>query len=429
MRAGHGSVPLPVPDGTPLGGYAARVAPSDGALAPLRVDCVSIAAGADRFLLVVAELAGVNTDLVAEIRRRTLSVPAPRVGTLPGGAGHAYPIAAPVGDAVWVCATHTHSGPDVGTQAGGGTTPATWLAAVAAAAAEAARLAVANETECVAAHHDGVLDGVGSRRGADDGDRRVPVDVLRFGPAGAPAGVLAVVPVHPTVLPASSSVVSGDLTAWIRDELRARLGGSPWVVVATGAAGDVSTRWTRTEQTAGEGRRLAALAADQLAALVATPGRAWSADDGIDAARATLPLPVRHDDRDRLAGLRAEFTGRLAGLADGDPSGRAAVTALQGVEAAAGRSGAATVPLELAAVRLGGLTLQGIGGEPFLSLRDVAAPSVLLGYANGYAGYLPAAADFATPGYEVLISPFRPDAAERAAGVLHELVHRTTHGG
>lgn len=404
MRAGHGFATLTVPDGTPLGGYAARTEPSSGTLAPLRVDCVSIGAGPDRFLLVVAELAGVNADLAAEVRRR-------------------------VAGEVWVCATHTHSGPDVGTRAGGGTTPAAWLGAVAGAAAEAARLAVASETECAAVHLDGELTGIGSRRDADTGDRRVPVDVLRFGPADAPVGVLVVLPVHPTVLPASSSVVSGDLAAWVREELRARLGGTPWVVVATGAAGDISTRWTRAAQTAGEGRRLAGLAAEQLAALVATPGRAWTADDGFGAARATLPLPVRREDRDRLAGLRAQFAARLAELGDDDPAGRAAVTALQGVEAAAGRTGAATAPLELAAVRLGGLTLQGIGGEPFLSLRDAAAPAVLLGYANGYAGYLPAAADFATPGYEVLIAPFRPDAAERAAGVLHELVRRSTHGG
>lgn len=397
MRAGHGSATLTVPDGTPLGGYAARTDLSSGTLAPLRVDCLSISAGADRFLLVVAELAGVNADLTAEIRRR-----------VPGE--------------VWVCATHTHSGPDVGSRAGGGTTPVAWLAAVAEAAAESARLAVASETECVASHHVGVLDGVGGRRGADTGERRVPVDLLRFGPADRPVGVLGVVPVHPTVLPASSSVVSGDLAAWIRDQLRARLPGSPWVVVATGAAGDVSTRWTRTAQTADEGRRLAGLAAEQLAALVAAPGRAWTADDGIAAARATLPLPARKDDRDRLDGLHDAFAAQLAGLADDDPAGRAAVTALQGVAAAADRAGdEAAVPLELAAVRLGELTLQGIGGEPFLSLRDAAAPAVLLGYANGYAGYLPTAADFATPGYEVLISPFRPDAAERVAGVLHEL--------
>ncbi|PZF83633.1 hypothetical protein [Jiangella anatolica] len=406
MRVGHGSATLAVPDGTPLGGYAARTAPSAGTLAPLRVDCVSIAAGTDRFLLVVAELVGVNADLAAEVRRRL----------------------AGIGE-TWLCATHTHSGPDVGSGPGGGTTPDGWLSAVADAAAAAARDAVAAEAECVASHRSGRLDGVGSRRGADTGDHRVPVDVLRLG-GDRVAGVLAVVPVHPTVLPASSSVVSGDLTAWIRDELRDRLGGSAWVVVATGAAGDVSTRWTRHAQTEADGRRLAALAADQLAELVTMPGRVWTADDGIAAARATLPLPARHDDGDLLTGLRAEFTGRLAGLADDDPAGRAAVTALQGVEAAARRvGGPETVPLELAAVRLGGLTLQGIGGEPFLSLRDTAAPSVLLGYANGYAGYLPAAADFDTPGYEVLISPFRPDAAERAAGVLHELVHRITHGG
>lgn len=405
MRAGHGSATLTVPDGTPLGGYAARTDLSSGTLAPLRVDCVSIAAGADRFLLVVAELVGVNADLAAEIRHR-------------------------VDGEVWVCATHTHSGPDVGTRPGGATTPVAWLTAVADAAAEAARLAVASESECVASHLAGELAGVGSRRDADTGDRQVPVDVLRFGPAEAPVGVLVVLPVHPTVLPASSSVVSGDLAAWVREELRARLGGSPWVVVATGAAGDISTRWTRAAQTEAEGRRLAALAAEQLAALGAEPGRSWTADDGIATARASLPLPGRRDDRDRLDELRDAFATRLAGLADDDPAGRAVVTALQGVEAAAGRAGdTAAVPLELAAVRLGGLTLQGIGGEPFLSLRDAAAPAVLLGYANGYAGYLPAAADFATPAYEVLISPFRPDAAGRVAGVLHELSTDPTHGG
>lgn len=413
MRVGHGTALLAVPDGTPMGGYAARTSPSAGVLAPLQVDCVSIAAGADRFLLVVAELVGVNADLAAEVRRR-------------------------VGGEVWICATHTHSGPDVGSRPGGGTTPGVWLAAVADAAAEAARLASASEIECEASHLAGGLDGVGARRAVDTGERRVPVDVLRFGPAGRPAGVLAVVPVHPTVLPASSSVVSGDLTAWIREELQAELGGSPWVVVATGAAGDVSTRWTRTAQTTGEGRRLAGLAAGQLAALVAAPGRDWSADDGIVAARHTLTLPARQDDRDRLDGLREEFAARLAGLADDDPAGRAAVTALQGVEAAAARAHDGTaadaidpesVAVELAVARLGGLTLQGIGGEPFLSLRDAAAPAVLLGYANGYAGYLPAAADFGTPAYEVLISPFRPDAADQVAGALHELAHRSSHGG
>jgi neutral ceramidase len=414
MRAGHGTALLPVPDGTPMGGYAARTSPSAGVLAPLQVDCVSIATGSDRFLLVVAELVGVNADLAAAVRQR-------------------------VGGEVWVCATHTHSGPDVGSRAGGGVTPPAWVSAVADAAAEAARLAVANETECIASHHDGELVDVGSRRDADTGDRHVPVDVLRFGPADRPIGVLAVVPVHPTVLPASSSVVSGDLTAWIRSALRDRLGPAPWIVVATGAAGDISTRWTRRAQTEADGRRLAGLAADQVAALLAAgPGRTWTADDGIATARRTLTLPAREDDRDRLDGLRAAFAEQLARTAPGDPAGRAAVTALQGVEAAAARAhdgtaAAAVTPeavaLELAAARFGGLTLHGIGGEPFLSLRAAVAPSVLLGYANGYAGYLPAADDFDTPAYEVLISPFRPDAAAQVAGALHELAHRTTHGG
>jgi hypothetical protein len=243
-------------------------------------------------------------------------------------------------------------------------------------------------------------------------------------------GVLAVVPVHPTVLPASSTAISGDLASAIRTSLRAALG-SPWVVVATGAAGDISTRWTRRAQTADECRRLGGAAAGQIAALMqsaATP--IWErGTTAVAAARHRLALPARAGgDADQVAGLRAELEDEHArDLRRGaTAAARTIETTLQGLDVAQARRPARAVPLPLSAARLGRLALLGIGAEPFHSfgeaLRARCAPSVVLGYANGHAGYLPDAAAYATTGYEALSSPFRRDAEATAVAALIDLL-------
>jgi len=79
-------------------------------------------------------------------------------------------------------------------------------------------------------------------------------------------------------------------------------------------------------------------------------------------------------------------------------------------------------PLEIGAVALAGES--GLGGEPFLDLAP-GGPATLLGYANGYAGYLPTRTAFDAaaerpeqPEYEVLISRVAPGEPERALSLL-----------
>ena len=55
-----------------------------------------------------------------------------------------------------------------------------------------------------------------------------------------------------------------------------------------------------------------------------------------------------------------------------------------------------------------------------------AGPSVLLGYVNGHAGYLPDAPAYDTAGYEALASPFRRDAGATALAALIDLLLDTT---
>jgi hypothetical protein len=416
---GHGSALLPVPDGTAMGGYADRPGPSSGVLDALHVDCLCFGGAAGRLVLVVAEVVCVNDDLAADVRRRVREA-----------------LDGPVVD-VWVCATHTHSGPDVGCVAGGGPTPPAWRRRIADAAIEAARAAVASERECEGRLHAGELRGVGSQRGLEGAEPRVSVDAVScVGADGRVEGVLALVPVHPTVLPAGSTLVSGDLTAAIRRALARRLSptGSPWVVVATGAAGDISTRRTRRAQTPEECRRLGDEAAEQIAALIRGDSTSlWEAGSGAcSSRRRALALPVRRQDPTELQALRKTLEERRAGeLARGAAaSARTLETALQGVAVAQAHqawAGLGAIDVPLSAARLGRLCAFGIGAEPFHSLGDdvrsrCADPAVLLGYANGHVGYLPDEAAYVEAGYEVLSSPLCSEAAAITVAALIDLL-------
>src|SRR4051794_10888315 len=106
MRVGHGVALLRVPDGTPLGGYADRPGPSTGTLHPLEVACVTVAGAAGRFAVIVAEVVCANADASAAVRAEV------------GAALRAGDRMTPLVD-TWLCATHTHSGPDTGCASGG----------------------------------------------------------------------------------------------------------------------------------------------------------------------------------------------------------------------------------------------------------------------------------------------------------------------
>lgn len=76
------------------------------------------------------------------------------------------------------------------------------------------------------------------------------------------------------------------------------------------------------------------------------------------------------------------------------------------------------------AVSVGGVELVAVPAELFLRLgerirSESARPSatVVLGYTNGYLGYLPCRAAFAEPDYEVLASPVRRGSGEQIVDV------------
>ncbi|RKY60905.1 MAG: hypothetical protein DRP99_07025, partial [Candidatus Latescibacterota bacterium] len=73
-----------------------------------------------------------------------------------------------------------------------------------------------------------------------------------------------------------------------------------------------------------------------------------------------------------------------------------------------------TVKVEVACLQLGALTVGFLPGEPFvefqLRFREVLKPypTLLVGYANGWTGYIPTQDAFASGGYGVDLYPHDP---------------------
>jgi hypothetical protein len=248
----------------------------------------------------------------------------------------------------------------------------------------------------------------------------MPIDVVAVRSAGGGLlGLLVVPPVHPTVLAADNRYASADLTGAIRRALGRRLRQgpvAPWVVVATGAAGDISTRHARRGRDTTELERLGELVAAAVADVVDRVAPQQVTDGRGLRTRPAAQLRLRAKRSDDLPGLATLRT----------PPGTSGRSFDQGLGLAAAllhdpeRPESYEVPLE--AARWGGLDVVAVPGELFLCLGErirSGAPrphrTVVLGYTNGYLGYLPCREAFATPQYEVLVSPVGPASGELVA--------------
>lgn len=392
LKAGHGSSTITVVPGEPMGGYADRSGGIDALIDPLEASAITLAGGGSRFALVTLDVVCVNTDVVEQIRRAVCAELAV--------------------DSCWVAATHTHSSPDAGCRPGGGTTDPHLAERLVQAGLAAVRRALEGERPTELATVRVPVAGLAERRTAEPSDEMaVPIDALCFSFDGALQGLLVVSPVHPTVFGADSTAISADLNGSIRRALVSR--GVPWAVVATGAAGDISTRHTRRERSPEELDRLGSLVADALEPAVAARGAS---------APSSPPRPVS----ERLE-LPAKPPGELPDVLEPVSAGSAPADSRwlwvlrQGIQIAeelaqAGR----TTPyeVEIAVLPLGGVALVAIPGELFLSLGEAirdrlspAATAIVIGYANGYVGYLPER-DAGTC-YEVLASAVALGSGER----------------
>jgi Neutral/alkaline non-lysosomal ceramidase, N-terminal len=394
MLAGFGKVELPVPDGVELVGYPNRDGGAAGTHEPLHARALVLEAGRERVALCSVDLCWVTEDVVAAARERLAALSAiPR-------------------EALFVSATHTHSGPGDGDSA---CFPDGLDALIEAAVAQAcARLEPASVGAGWGMLHGHALN----RRRLED-----PVDPAVFairvdGEDGRALGIYYGFACHPVVMGPDSRLVSGDWPAIASRLLEAELGDGSVAVFGQGACADVNPLTANVLARLAEGRLVDSTAQrlyygpDQPVFAVGDRiggTREETARIGEAVAREALRVHrgIALDDVERLWIQQL----RLDPVSKAPPSG----TPIPGHMANSWEHASLferTDPLEVMLVGIDGpgIVLVGQPGEVFgdtgvdlrraLRNHGVAHPFVV-GYANGFRLYLPPRHAFPDRGYEV----------------------------
>jgi len=238
--------------------------------------------------------------------------------------------------------------------------------------------------------------------------------------------VLANFACHPTVLSAANHSYSADLFGAAVETASHELGAP--VLLTNGAAGDVSTRFTRRAQTPSEARRLGALIANAVCAGVRRAARIGSRSDRRLFDAAMTSLSVRWRSLPAPEAAAAQLQSALDALqslraAGAHPAAlRLAESRVEGAQAAAWVSsqggweallGSRQPAAPLQALRCGEVAIVGAPGELFSSAarwlrRRLGESALVIGYANDYLGYLIPEHEAAAGGYESLIAMIDP---------------------
>lgn len=401
-----------------MGGYGDRTKPASAIHDPLFANALALGDPAAPLIVVICDLVAVDASLVRGVRERVA--------------------AAVPGATVWLGATHTHSGPDVGRLLSDREPPAAVVERIVAGATEAAGEAVRHMRTVRAAWASSFVQGVASNRDHPGSNEEITLDLLCLyaddDMSGAPSAVFGSFPCHPTVLGADNYAISADLPGAYRRQLRIRLGAETWLALATGASGDISTRHLRQGQGFDELERLGQLLAEAAEHSIATAKPLRLARPITRGHTVTLqhkePIDAKAlaDAAERLSQQRA------AALDRGDTAqARTLETVLQGirgVQRVGAEQHSAPPALTIAAARLGELALVAVPGELYNHLgaeirHGEGGPALMLGYTNGYAGYLPTREAYQSLDYEVLVSPFAAGAGEEVVAAALRLLQDT----
>lgn len=254
MRIGFAKRQITPPIGTELGGYAGY-RPCTGVHDPLYAKAVVLEQEGTRYGLVVLDLLCADEALREAIAETVADLHIAK-------------------DHLLVCAIHSHAAP-VGVIAGAGPLaqinnlilprdPAfgVYMQAVVREASAACREAAERLEPFLLRSARGPVPPVGSERHTGK-PAEGALTVVQCRTESGKELVLYNLPCHPTVMSPANTLVSADFAATIEAELGADL-----AVFLNGAAGDISTRFTRRESSFEECARMGSMAAQQIRALI-----------------------------------------------------------------------------------------------------------------------------------------------------------------
>jgi neutral ceramidase len=418
LLAGAVEIDITPPVGTGFAGYGARKGSSLGVHDPLLAQLLLLKSGEDQLVLITMDLLGVGLDFARRVR-----------------AGIQQAIGVPSHGTMITC-SHTHSGPAGFLPPLAGTRPpedpelqnitAQKLVGSAVWARERlqpARLGVGR----------GEVRGIGrNRNDPEKGALDEEAVVLRVDDvAGQPLAVVMNYGCHPTVMGYQNLLLSADYPGAARATLR-RIYPDTIFMYTNGASGDVSTRFTRREQTFAEVERMGSILAGEVLKVMQTivgqhrvPVHAHVAPVELKF-RSFPPVAEAQKELERLQAALKEL--EAAGASHGEI--RKATTRAEG---AAGQvvlgkemAGRAQNSSEVQVLEIGDLALVGLPGEPFtrtvleIKGRSHHRYTAVISYANDDQGYFPDAVSVAEGTYEALISPY----GDGVAGTLRDVALR-----
>jgi hypothetical protein len=376
MKIGFARREITPPAGTELGGYAGY-RPCAGVHDPLWCKAVVLEQNGDRYALLAMDLLSVDESLSEAISRNLA----------PMGIRHAV-----------VAAIHSHATP-CGIVLGEGplaevnrvaeTDPAGFRAYtehVIAEATDACREAVSNLERFDIRSARGPAPVIGSERHTGE-KAELTMTVVQIRTESGRSLLVYQLPCHPTVLGPENLLASADFVGGIEERLDADM-----AVFLNGAAGDISTRFTRREQTFAECDRLAALAANAVKALIwDVPYRQPTELKGLHTHIALQPRPVEPEEAARKA-FENEMARWQQAKESGEEPGKLRIlkSYVEGagvaLEFAKTMAGIRQLRLPVTVVAFAGLMFATVPGEMFSNLWNLDAVPIC--YANGYYRYI-----------------------------------------
>lgn len=398
LHAGAARREITPPAGLAMDGYSDRTGVSKGVHDPLWVRALVLVTPIYSIIVVSCDLVGIDPSIVKSVRESLAA-------TVPGNCG------------IFICATHTHSGP------AGARTPVDErvVGIVTRGILSAVHAAMERLIPVRVGAGWGPAPGIGANRRDPAVSYDPQAGVLRVDSADdRPMAVLVNFACHPTVLGADNLLYSADYPGAAVAALERSIGRGVVALFANGAAGDISTRFTRTASTFTEadrlGGELARAAMDVYDRISPHPATHLAfATRAVD----LPPPPVPSPDivAAQLEKARQDLSGAHgSGATHGEV--RIARTAVQGLERqlARARQGVAqAVPADLGAFALDGIHAVTWPGEMFNAYavelrRRAGGPVFVLGYTNGLIGYVPTPEAFAAGGYEATSARVGPEA-------------------
>lgn len=231
-------------------------------------------------------------------------------------------------------------------------------------------------------------------------------------------------PCHPTVMGPGNREVTADFAAGIENQLDVEM-----AIFLNGAAGDVSTRYTRKAQTFSECDRLGTMAAESVCALL--KGREYLAPGGVKGIRGEFAMQVRPVEPVMEAKRRLEELTKKVAQAQAEGADGTTIRTLKSYVEGAGINlqfamalgDLQEIRLDICAFSFAGLNFVTVPGELFSSLLPDDGTCVI-GYANGYNLYIADEAAYDAQYYEAMASLFARGEGERLMKFVRELLQQ-----